>query len=148
MAGLRICAQKLKKGAPFLLYLYYRFDNKPLWFKMIWRMSDVIRRGICRLPFKIKLIVCNVIAALVYWPLARLSFGLEKLGVNVINIPLSTYRDKPFYFLRTDALDRFGTKLEKRFTKDEITQMMNEAGFSDIRYSEKPPFWVCVGIKQ
>src|SRR5262249_6329609 len=26
-AGLRSCVEKIKPGAPFLLYLYYRFDN-------------------------------------------------------------------------------------------------------------------------
>ena len=31
-----------------------------------------------------------------------------------------TIKNKTFYFMRTDALDRFGTKLEKRFTKEEI----------------------------
>ena len=29
LAGLRACVEKLKVGAPFLLYLYYRFDNRP-----------------------------------------------------------------------------------------------------------------------
>ncbi len=29
-AGLQACVDKLKKGAPFLLYLYYRFDNRPV----------------------------------------------------------------------------------------------------------------------
>ena len=27
--GLKPCVDKLKKNAPFLLYLYYRFDNRP-----------------------------------------------------------------------------------------------------------------------
>ena len=27
--GLKSCTAKLKRGAPFLLYLYYAFDNKP-----------------------------------------------------------------------------------------------------------------------
>ena len=27
--ALQSCSKKLKSGAPFLLYLYYRFDNKP-----------------------------------------------------------------------------------------------------------------------
>ncbi len=32
-AGLKNCVAKLKTGAPFLLYLYYRFDNRPVWFR-------------------------------------------------------------------------------------------------------------------
>lgn len=39
------CAEKLKSGAPFLLYLYYRFDNKPLRFKALWKASDMVREA-------------------------------------------------------------------------------------------------------
>ena len=28
-SGINECVKKLKKGAPLLIYLYYRFDNKP-----------------------------------------------------------------------------------------------------------------------
>ena len=33
--GLKNCVDKLKSGAPFLLYLYYKFDNKPIWYRLI-----------------------------------------------------------------------------------------------------------------
>ena len=49
--------------------------------------------------------------------------------------------------MRTDALDRFGTSLERRFTKKKIEQMMKEAGLKDIKFSENAPFWVAVGFK-
>ena len=147
LAGLKNCAGKLKPGAPFLLYLYYRFDNRPLWFQSIWMLSDFARQVISRLPFALKLFTSQVIAALVYWPLARLARLLEKIGIPVKNIPLSDYRYKKFYFMRTDALDRFGTKLEKRYTKKEISQMMTEAGFEHLIFSPSEPFWVVVGHK-
>ena len=147
MEGLRACARKLRSGAPFLLYLYYRFDNRPTWFKLVWKMSDLARRAVSSLPFPVKLTICQVIALSVYWPLSRTSLILENLGLNVSNIPLSDYRKKPLYTLRTDALDRFGTRLEKRFTQTEIKKMMVDAGFADIRFSQSPPFWVAVGTK-
>jgi ubiquinone/menaquinone biosynthesis C-methylase UbiE len=145
--GIKACAEKLKVGAPFLLYLYYRFDNKPIWFKWVWQCSDILRRFICKLPFPLKLFISQLIAIFVYYPLSRTALLLEKLSFDILNFPLSDYRDKPFYFLRTDALDRFGTKLEKRFTKYEIKEMMLEAGFTKISFSRKTPFWVAVGIK-
>jgi len=58
---------------------------------------------------------------------------------------LTIYRRQGFYTMRTDALDRFGTRLEQRFTRDEIKHMMKAAGLVDIRFSEKMPFWVAVG---
>ena len=146
-AGLRVCAEKLKKGSPFLLYLYYRFDQKPFWFKMIWKVSDLARSVLSRLPFPLKRLICDLIALTVYLPMARIADGLEKMGVKVDNIPLSAYRDKPYPFLRTDALDRFGTRLEKRFTKAEIQTMMERSGFERIVFSTRTPHWVCLGYK-
>ena len=52
--GIRSCFNILKKNLLFLIYLYYRFDNKPLWFKIIWKLSDFFRILISKLPFKIK----------------------------------------------------------------------------------------------
>ena len=80
-------------------------------------------------------------------PLARFALVVEKLGLDVSNFPLTWYRDEPFYILRTDALDRFGTRLEQRFTKDEIKKMLLDAGFSKIEFSNKEPFWTVLAYK-
>lgn len=141
-------ARALKPGAPFLVYLYYAFDNRPLWFRMLWRLSDGIRRVICRFPSPLRFAVCDAIAALVYWPLARLAAMFSKLGVPLRNFPLAYYRDKSLYVMRTDALDRFGTRLEKRFHRDQIASMLEAAGFGDIRFSSRVPFWCAVALKR
>lgn len=62
-------------------------------------------------------------------------------------LPLSFYRDKSFYIMRNDALDRFGTPLERRFSREEIQAMMVSAGLVDIQFSEGPPYWRAVGRK-
>lgn len=144
-AALASCVAKLKPGAPFLLYLYYAFDNRPLWFRDIWRLSEGIRKGVSRLPHGLRYRVSQVFAAAVYWPLARAAKFLEALGFNVSNFPLSAYRDRGFYVMRTDALDRFGTRLEQRFTKVEIQQMMDSAGLENVKFSDETPFWCAVG---
>lgn len=141
------CVRKLKAGAPFLVYLYYRFDTRPAWFRALWRVSDKARRVIARLPFPVRKAVTTGIAAAVYWPLARGAALAEKLSVDVADMPLSAYRDLSFYTMRTDALDRFGTHLEQRFTKEEIATMACAAGLTNIVFSEKEPFWVMCGIK-
>ena len=141
------CVRKLKTGAPFLLYLYYRMDNRPAWFRAIWRATDVARRGVSRTPFPIRKGLTTVIAALVYWPLARFARIGERAGMNVAGLPLSFYRATSFYTMRTDALDRFGTRLEQRFTRGEIERMMREAGLTGIVFSEREPYWVACGRK-
>lgn len=146
-AAIRSCVSLLKPGAPLLLYLYYAFENRPVWFRVLWRLSDFGRRLIFRLPPLLKHGVTNIIAASVYWPLARLSLLLERLGVSVISIPLSYYRHHSFYTMRTDSRDRFGTPLEQRFSREQIEIMMREAGLVDIRFSNCAPYWCAVGVR-
>ena len=146
--GIDDCVRKLKSGAPFLIYLYYAFDNQPFWFRWLWRISDIIRRIISKSPRLIKYLLTQLIAGVVYFPLARLAKIIKKIGVSVHSWPLSSYRDQSFYSMRTDALDRFGTKLEHRFTKQQIKTMMEKAGLEDIKFSKRTPFWCAVGVKK
>ena len=146
--GIKKCVKKLKSNAPFLIYLYYAFDNQPIWYRFIWKLSDYLRRLICKLPFQLKLILSQIIAFTVYLPLSKIAFILEKIGINVKSFPLSIYRNKSFYTMKTDALDRFGTKLEHRFTKFEIYNMLTSAGLDNIIFSNSTPFWVAVGYKK
>lgn len=147
-AALTACVSKLKPGAPFLVYLYYAFDNRPFWFRVVWQMSEWVRQVVSKMPHGPRYLLSQVIAVFVYWPLARLARFLEKMGVNVENFPLAFYRNLGFYVMRTDALDRFGTRLEQRFTKAEIEQIMVAAGLVNIRFSEETPFWCAVGFKK
>jgi len=146
-AALKDCVDKLKPGAPFLLYLYYAFDNKPIWFKFFFSISNVIRIIVSRLPHFLRYFVTQIIAAVIYFPLARLSMLMEKMGFNIAKMPLSAYRKSSFYTMRTDALDRFGTQLEQRFTRIEIEEMMLAAGLKEIKFSNSIPYWCAVGIK-
>lgn len=147
-AAIRSIARKLKPGAVFLLYLYYAFDQRPGWFRLLWRCSDLIRGMICTLPDRVKHLCCDVIALTVYLPLARTARLLDRMGILPGAWPLAWYRDRAFYVLRTDALDRFGTRLEQRFTRREIEGMLVEAGFDRIRFSDREPFWCAVAFKR
>jgi SAM-dependent methyltransferase len=146
--GIKQCVEKLKKGSPLLLYLYYRFDNRPFWFRFIWSITDLLRKIISKMPYGLRYIFSQIIAVLVYFPLARTALYLGKLNLNVTNFPLSSYKNLSFYTMRTDALDRFGTRLEQRFTRKEIKNMMENAGLEHIKFSNSKPFWVAVGYKK
>ncbi len=145
--GIRACVSKLKPGAPLLLYLYYAFDNRPLWFRSIWRVSDITRRVVSRLPYGAKYLVSQLIAACVYLPLARLSWLLDRFRIRVTLFPLAVYRNRSFYTMRTDAFDRFATRLEKRFTAQQIRTMMTAAGLERIQFDERENYWCAIGFK-
>lgn len=141
------CARLLKSGAPFLLYLYYDLENKPIWYRSIWRLTDFLRRLISISPKSIKKISCFMIAAIIYYPFSRLALLMEMLGYDIDNFLLSDYRKKPFYQLRNDALDRFGTRLEQRFSRHQIESMLKNSGFREVQFSENMPFWTCISYK-
>jgi ubiquinone/menaquinone biosynthesis C-methylase UbiE len=148
MAAIHAIAAKLKVGAPFLVYLYYALDNRPWWYRAIWRFSNVFRMIISLLPPMARLVISQIIAMIVYWPLARFAALAERAGFSTAAIPLESYRNRKFYVMRTDAYDRFCTRLEQRFTRRQIEQMLNGAGFDEIHFSEKVPYWCAVGKKR
>ncbi len=147
-AGVRACAHKLKRGAPFLLYIYYAFDNRPVWYRQIWRLSELVRRIISRAPYPLRYALSQVIAAVIYLPFARIAKVLERLGIDPAHMPLAIYRNRSFYTMRTDALDRFGTRLERRFSRAEIDAIMQAAGLERISFSDQEPFWCAVGYRK
>ncbi|MEA2163617.1 MAG: hypothetical protein QOK37_1744 [Thermoanaerobaculia bacterium] len=140
-AALRACGAKLRVGAPFLVYLYYRFDNRPAWYRALWRISEVLRFSISHLPHPLRFVLSQVLALTVYWPVARFVRLLESIGVPAAELPLYYYSRRSLYAMRTDALDRFGTRLEQRYTRQEISAMFWECGFEEVVFSDGPPFW-------
>ena len=146
-AAIKSCARLLKPNAPMLLYLYYAFDNRSFLFKFIWQASNILRGLIHPLPPGLKHFITDVIALFIYWPLAKFSKIVTKIGFPSDNIPLSFYQDHSLYTMRTDARDRFGTPLEQRFSKDQIAFMMEEAGFINIQFSNNEPYWCVIGYK-
>jgi len=83
----------------------------------------------------------------VYFTISRFCSFTEKFGIDVNSIPLSYYRNRSYYTMRTDSRDRFGTPLERRFSRIEIENMLINAGLENISISETAPFWFAVGIK-
>jgi ubiquinone/menaquinone biosynthesis C-methylase UbiE len=138
----------LKKNRPFLLYLYYNMDNKPYYYRLIWKVSEIFRYFISKLPFKIKKFFCLFIAITIYFPLANISKLIKFLGFNNELLPLGQYYDKSFYVMKTDALDRFGTIYEKRYSKRQIKNLLIKSGFKNIRFSKKEPYWHVISYKK
>lgn len=145
--AIKACVAKLEPNAPFLLYTLYALENRPAWFRATWRTSDMIRRVVSKAPYAVRYSISSLIALGVYWPLARLALLLNKLGFDPKNVPLSWHGGRSFYTMRNDALDRFGTRLELRFTRKQIQQMMHDAGLDRIEFSNKAPYWCAIGYK-
>ncbi|MBC7451886.1 MAG: class I SAM-dependent methyltransferase [Cytophagales bacterium] len=149
--AIKKCVQKIKPNGFILLYLYYNLENRGAFFKGLFHLSNSIRWVVSKLPSIFKRIVCDVLAVLFYLPFTLLCKALLKLNVSsriIDKIPLSWYADKSFHIIRNDSLDRFGTPLEQRFSKQQIRTMLMGAGCVDLVFGEKAPFWRVVARKK
>ncbi len=146
-SAVRSIYQKLKPGAPLLLYLYYALETRPGWYRVLWRLSNWLRKGVSRSPRRFKQFTAELFALGIYWPLARTAAILEKFDALPASWPLAFYRHQSFYTMRTDALDRLGTPLEQRFSRQQIAAMLRQSGFQSWQFSENPPYWCVAAIK-
>ncbi len=148
-AALETAVQKLRPGGWILLYIYYALENRGPGYRLLFGVADLLRRVTSRLPGPLKRLSCDVLAVTVYLPLVALAGALGMLmGRRAAEaIPLHYYSGKSWRVIRNDALDRFGTPLEQRFTREQITEMMTESGLEDLHFSDRMPMWHVVGRK-
>jgi SAM-dependent methyltransferase len=148
-AAMQKCVEKVKVGGHFLVYLYYNLDNMGFIPKVIFFLMNSIRRIVCKMPPQLKKLSCDLLAVLIYLPNAIATWVLKLAlgGETYKKIPLAYYHDKSFNVMRNDALDRFGTPLEQRFSKAKIVAMMESCGLGEVRVSAERPYWHAVGKK-
>lgn len=148
-AGLAAVVRSVRPGGRVLLYLYYAFDDRGLLFRVLFRLVDAVRRVTSRSPRIVALAVSMLAGFVVYWPLARASRLLARLGLRRLAdaLPLSFYRDRSLRTMLNDSLDRFGTRLERRYTRQEMARLMTDAGLTDVAFSPLAPFWHAIGTR-
>jgi ubiquinone/menaquinone biosynthesis C-methylase UbiE len=140
--ALKELVRVLKPGGFLLVYLYYALDTRGKVYKALFQVVDRLRRVICRAPLPLRRAAAELLAWGIYLPLASLARLLKALRFPFWQrLPLAYYADKRLYILRNDALDRFGTSLEKRFTREEIQVLLREMGLEQIQFSSQAPYW-------
>ncbi len=144
------CVKKVKKGGYFFVYLYYNLEKRGPFYTALFKLSDLIRKIVSRLPGKLKHFVCDVLAIIFYMPFILAGRFFKFLGFTDLatRMPLHGYQNRSFFMVRNDTLDRFGTRLEQRFSEQEIIEMMKSAGLTDIVISPGIPLYHAVGKKR
>jgi len=137
-------ARFVRPGGRLLVYLYYALDNRGPGFRALFGAASLLRHGIARLPEGAKRVVCDMLAVTVYMPFVLTARALEAVaGAEAAErwVPLSYYRDRSFMVIRNDARDRFGTRLEQRFTRPEVVAMLEAAGLQDVIVGPGQPYY-------
>jgi ubiquinone/menaquinone biosynthesis C-methylase UbiE len=143
------CVKKVKKGGYFYVYLYYNLEKRGRIFTSLFKLSDLLRSFVSKLPGNLKKFICDVIAITVYMPIILLIRFFYLIGWNQLakGMPLSAYYNKSFFIIRNDALDRFGTRLEQRFSASQVVNMMETAGLTNVIVSSGVPYYHAIGKK-
>ncbi len=143
------CVKKVKKGGHFYCYLYHNLESKNWFSKSLFWLGEMVRKAVCKLPMSSKAFVCDVLAIVVYMPFIILVRLMILLGLKkaALKMPLAAYHNKSFFIIRNDSLDKFGTSLEHRYSKEQVIAMMSKAGLSDIIVSNGIPYYHAIGRK-
>lgn len=134
---------------PLLVYLYYKLDNRPWPYRALLSIATAARFITARLPKRVMHWLSWPIAALLYWPAARLARVLDYLGYPgaALHVPFAHYRTYSFSFMVGDAFDRFATPIENRYSRAEIAAWLASYGRC-ATFSDRTPFWVALGTPQ
>lgn len=143
------CVRKVKKGGYFYCYLYHNLEKMNWGSRLLFAMSELVRKVVCRLPPGFKRVVCDILAVIIYLPIVLCGRLVGFLGFKELakKMPLSFYHNKAFIIIRNDSLDKFGTALEQRFSKQEVEELMTNCGLGQIVISSGTPFYHTVGKK-
>jgi SAM-dependent methyltransferase len=131
----------LKRAAPrLLIYLYYALDNRPFYFRVLFRMMDAMRRHVGGMRNEaLRDLYVNAMTAFVYMPFIWLAAALRPLKLDHY-VPLHTYQGKSFYRVRQDAYDKLLTRVEQRVSRKQIMALQGSE-FARVTVSDYPPYW-------
>jgi SAM-dependent methyltransferase len=105
------------------------------WHQSLLRLVAAVRRVTTRMPRPLLRALCYPIAVTLFaifvlpYRITRHAPGLERLAAA---FPLKAYADYPFMVCVNDQFDRFSAPLERRFTAEQVEEMLREAGLVDI----------------
>lgn len=143
------CVKKVKKGGYFYVYLYYNFENRGRSYKVMYFITNGFRNIVSKMPSRLKKFSCDFLAITTYMPVILLGKTFKKIGLKSVaaKLPLAEYQTRSFFVIRNDAMDRYGTTFDQRFSKQEVITMMEKSGLKNIIVSPLSPYYHAVGQK-
>jgi len=128
-----------------LVYLYYALDNRPIHYKLLLRAVTAVRRVTSRMRSpRLRSFIAWAGTLVIYAPLVAVGSALRKVRMGHL-VPLyEIYHGKSLERMRQDVYDRFFTRIEQRFSRQELLSLSD--AFQEVRISPRLPYWhfMCV----
>jgi 2-polyprenyl-3-methyl-5-hydroxy-6-metoxy-1,4-benzoquinol methylase len=142
--AIRRLARLVRPGGWLYLYLYYRLEGRSAAYRAAFHASNALRAVVSRMPARLKTAAAELAAVTLYLPCILAAATVKKVAPTrswYEQIPLHYYVGRPWKVVRNDALDRFGTPIERRFNRAEITAMLEAAGLTGVTFGDAMPRW-------
>ena len=123
-----------------LIYLYYALDNRAMHFRMLLAAATLLRGLLSRIHGALaRKLITELLMWMAYLPCIALGHLLAPLGLGRY-VPLyEGYHGKSLSRIRQDVYDHFFTRIEQRFSRQQILQMTDT--FQEIVISDGIPYW-------
>lgn len=133
--------RSLRRYSPLLLiYLYYDLENRPLHFRLLWRVSDWGRRLFCLVRWeRARMFLSWLITVTVYVPFVYLGKILSTVGLDHLVPIYEGHKADTWRRICQDCYDRFFTPIEQRVSRDQIYTLKDT--FSEVIVDDDAPYW-------
>ena len=141
LAGL---VQKVRPGGRLRVYLYWKRHG---WQGRLLEVVTLLRRFTVRMSHPVLRATCWSLSVVLYGFVVLPYRALSTFGVTWHRQwPLFVYSKYPFNVLYNDQFDRFSAPIEKRYDADEVRDLLESAGLTDV--SVRACFgWIADGRK-
>jgi SAM-dependent methyltransferase len=128
--GFRQLVRYLAPGGQMLVYLYSRPKGIEVR-SVALSAAAVVRRATVKIPHRTLKTLSRPVAAALWLGFVRPGAWGERRNVKALaDLPMSTYRDKPFRSLVLDTFDRLSAPVEHRYVWSELEPWFDEAGLT------------------
>jgi SAM-dependent methyltransferase len=131
--ALQSLARLVRPGGYIHIYVYWIPSRG--WHRSLLRLVTAARRVTTRMPRPLLRTLSYPIAAALFVVFVlpyRTSRRLSRLERFASGFPLKAYADYPYRVCVNDQFDRFSAPLERRFTGEEVEEMLLDSGFDDV----------------
>lgn len=145
--GFRALSSKVKRGGFAIVYLYEDFSCRSKPERVLLKAVNSLRVITKRMPKKMLYLLSLVATPLVILTCSIPAFILKKIKLDKFSERIPYRHSLRFDIIASDIYDRFAPPIENRYSRREIEEWFNNAGFSDVNIINYRG-WVAWGKKK
>jgi SAM-dependent methyltransferase len=144
---LRSLVRYVRPDGRLRIYLYWVPERR--WHRALLKVVSAVRRLTVRMPHRLLHIACYPLAVGLFVTVVipyRLMRRRPRLRAIAEALPLKAYAEYPFGVLVNDQFDRLSAPLERRFTREEVVEMLARSGLTEVTVIPNNG-WVGEGVR-